>query len=84
MSKYPDSIVQHMSVCTSQYDSTCRGLATELLATRNALHELLKYGAHEGPCTNDGREADGPCQLHFEASERRELAAYELLKGTDA
>lgn len=84
MTKYPDSFLQHAAICTSQYDSTCRGLVGELLATRKALRDLLKSGEHEGECTNEGRETEEPCQLHFDACERRELAACELLKGTDA
>jgi len=40
--KFTDEALQHMAVCTSQYDSTCRALAAELIQTRldlKALHE---------------------------------------------
>lgn len=33
-SKFTDEDLAHMAVCTSQYDSTCRALAAELIKTR--------------------------------------------------
>lgn len=36
---YADEDLEHMSVCTSQYDSTCRALAAELLKMRRRLKD---------------------------------------------
>jgi hypothetical protein len=48
--------------------------------TEEALRELLKGGAHDGPCDNEDFPDDG-CEKHGEASERRKEAAKELLSG---
>lgn len=53
------------------------------LETRNeklehALRELLKAGAHDGPCDNEDIP-DDCCELHLEAYGKREAAAYEIL-----
>jgi len=36
---YSDADLEHMSRCTSQYDSTCRELAAELLKSRKRLKD---------------------------------------------
>lgn len=50
----------------------------ESSSAEDLLRELLKAGAHEGPCTNDDDPYDS-CSLHVEAAAKRAQAAREFL-----
>lgn len=54
------------------------GERAELSQALQIIHELLKEGAHEGPCNNEEDERDA-CSLHVEASERRREAAHAFI-----
>jgi hypothetical protein len=38
--KFTDEQLEHMAVCTSQYDSTCRALAAELIRMRKRVKDM--------------------------------------------
>ncbi len=59
-------------------DGPDRGERAELSQALQIIHELLKDGAHDGPCNNEEDEHDS-CSLHIEASERRKEAAQAFL-----
>ena len=51
----------------------------EIERLRAAVRELLTAGEHEGECTNSGSWGDDACELHVEASNRREQMACQAL-----
>jgi hypothetical protein len=59
-SKFTDEDLAHMAVCTSQYDSTCRALAAELIKTRANLKATQT--AYSEECREAARDARGAAE----------------------
>ncbi len=55
-------------------DGPDRGETAELSQALMVINDLLKGGAHDGPCENEDDPYDS-CSIHLEASKRRKEAA---------
>ena len=40
---------------------------------------VVRHGAHDGPCTNEGNESEDACELHLETSEKRRKVVQDML-----
>jgi hypothetical protein len=48
---------------------------------RDAAAEMLRFGQHDGPCTNDGNW-DEPCEVHVRHVEERKARLVRALEAT--
>ena len=44
--KFTQDFLEHAAVCTSQYDSTCRAMAAEILALRAEIAKPWEHSDH--------------------------------------
>jgi hypothetical protein len=62
-----------------------RGVSSDEIAAwaelREAAAEILKFGQHEGPCTNDDHP-DEPCETHLRHMDERKARLNRALEAT--